>query len=220
MTLFSGRLSVAVLFAVAVAGCAPDAQIKPNVVSYDNEGSMAVGAPSNSKTRNSALETASSPQQTGRYYIEFRSRYALSYGHTYVIFGRLDNGGKVIDREVAGLHPASNSAVPYVLGHYIPVPAETGESDGDLEDKYRSASWRVTLNEAEYNKVVAYIRKLQASSHLWQATVFNCNAFVGEIARSMGYKTPGIWLRPQQFVTRLREMNGGPNAVGYTGPAG
>jgi hypothetical protein len=220
MTLFSGRLSVAVLFAVAVAGCAPDAQIKPNVVSYDNEGSMTVGAPSNSKTRNSALETASSPQQTGRYYIEFRSRYALSYGHTYVIFGRLDNGGKVIDREVAGLHPASNSAVPYVLGHYIPVPAETGESDGDLEDKYRSASWRVTLNEAEYNKVVAYIRKLQASSHLWQATVFNCNAFVGEIARSMGYKTPGIWLRPQQFVTRLREMNGGPNAVGYTGPAG
>jgi hypothetical protein len=220
MTLFSGRLSVAVLLALTVAGCAPDAQIKPNVVSYDNEGSMAVGAPSNSKTRNSALETASSPQQTGRYYIEFRSRYALSYGHTYVIFGRLDNGGKVIDREVAGLHPASNSAVPYVLGHYIPVPAETGESDGDLEDKYRSASWRVTLNEAEYNKVVAYIRKLQASSHLWQATVFNCNAFVGEIARSMGYKTPGIWLRPQQFVTRLREMNGGPNAVGYTGPAG
>jgi hypothetical protein len=220
MTLFSGRLSVAVLLALTVAGCAPDAQIKPNVVSYDNEGSMAVGAPSNSKTRNSALETASSPQQTGRYYIEFRSRYALSYGHTYVIFGRLDNGGRVIDREVAGLHPASNSAVPYVLGHYIPVPAETGESDGDLEDKYRSASWRVTLNEAEYNKVVAYIRKLQASSHLWQATVFNCNAFVGEIARSMGYKTPGIWLRPQQFVTRLREMNGGPNAVGYTGPAG
>ena len=220
MTLFSGRLSVVFLFALAVAGCAPDAEIKPNVVSYDNEGSMAVGTPSNVTTRNGAVEAAPSQQQEGRYFIEFRSRYALSYGHTYVIFGRLDSAGRMIDREVAGLHPASNSAIPYVLGHYIPVPAETGESDGDLEDKYRSASWRVTLNETGYNKVVAYIRKLQAKSHLWQATVYNCNAFVGDIARSMGYKTPGIWLRPQQYITELREMNGGPNAIGYTGPAG
>ncbi len=220
MTLFSVRLSVVVLFALAVVGCAPDAQIKPNVVSYNNEGSTAVGAPANAKTRNGAVQLASSQQQDGRYYIEFRSRYALSYGHTYVIFGRLDNAGRPLDREVAGLHPASNSAVPYVLGHYIPVPAETGASDGDLEDKYRSASWRVMLSEAEYRKVVAYIHDLQSRTHFWQATVHNCNAFVGEIARSMGYKTPGIWLRPQQFVTELREMNGGPNAIGYTGPAG
>ncbi|CAN7186223.1 hypothetical protein LJR231_000391 [Phyllobacterium sp. LjRoot231] len=220
MALFCGRLSVVFLFALAVAGCAPDAAIKPNVVSYDNEGSVVVATLSNSKTRNGALETAAARQQQGRYFIEFRSRYALSYGHTYVIFGRQDSAGRMIDREVAGLHPASNSAIPYVLGHYIPVPAETGASDGDLEDKYRSASWRVTLSETEYNQVVAFIRKLQARSHLWQATVYNCNAFVGEIARSMGYKTPGIWLRPQQFITRLREMNGGPNAVGYTGPAG
>jgi len=216
MTLYSGRLSVAVLFAMAVAGCAPDAAIKPNVVSYNNTGS--VGAPPSTSAQGTTTRTL--PQAQGPYYIEFRSRYALSYGHTYVIFGRLDKSGRVLDREVAGLHPASNSAVPYVLGHYIPVPAETGASDGDLDDRYRSASWRVTLSEAEYTKVVAFIHDLQKRSHYWQATVYNCNAFVGEIARSMGYKTPGIWLRPQQFVTRLREMNGGPNAVGYTGPAG
>jgi hypothetical protein len=216
MTLSSGRLSVAVLFGFAVAGCAPDAAIKPNVVSYNNTGS--VGAPPSTNTQSGA--TLPVQQSQGQYYIEFRSRYALSYGHTYVIFGRLDKSGKVLDREVAGLHPASDSAVPYVLGHYIPVPAETGVSDGDLDDRYRSASWRVTLNEAEYRKVVTFIHDLQKSSHYWQATVNNCNNFVGVIARSMGYKTPGIWLRPQQFVTRLREMNGGPNAVGYTGPAG
>jgi hypothetical protein len=220
MTLFSGRLSVVLLLALAAAGCAPNAEIKPNVVAYDNEGSMAVGAPANTKTRHGAMEAVPSQQQEGRYFIEFRSRYALSYGHTYVIFGRLDSAGRMINREVAGLHPASNSAVPYVLGHYIPVPAETGESDGDLDDRYRSASWRVMLNESQYNKVVAYIRKLQANSHLWQATIYNCNAFVGDIAHFMGYKTPGIWLRPQQYVTKLREMNGGPNAIGYTGPAG
>jgi hypothetical protein len=89
------------------------------------------------------------------------------------------------------------------------VPAETGASDGDLEEQYRSASWRVKLTEAEYRKTVAFIRQLQAKSKLWQASVYNCNAFVAEIARSMGYKAPAIWLRPQQFITKLREMNGG-----------
>jgi hypothetical protein len=165
--------------------------------------------------------TAGQPgQKDARYYIEFRSRYALTYGHTFVMFGRLDKAGNIVDREVAGLHPATTSVVPYVLGHYIPVPAETGASDGDMDDKYRSATWRVTLNEAEYNKVVAYIRKLQARSRFWQATMYNCNAFVGDIARSMGYKTPGHLLRPQHYIVKLREMNGGPNAVGYTGPPG
>ncbi|MDR6635559.1 hypothetical protein J2X72_004373 [Phyllobacterium sp. 1468] len=57
------------------------------------------------------------------------------------------------------------------------------------------------LSEAEYNKVVAYIRKLRASSHFWQATTYNCNAYVGDIARSMGYKVPGHLLRPQQYIT-------------------
>jgi hypothetical protein len=208
MTLMSGRLLLVVSLALTLAAC----QTRGTTESSASNGGAAVAVTS---------ATVKSPQQReGRYYIEFRSRYALSYGHTYVIFGRLDKSGNVIDREVAGLHPASNSAVPYVLGHYIPVPAETGESDGDLDDRYRSASWRVTLSETEYNKVVAYIRKLQAKSRFWQATVYNCNAFVGDIARSMGYKTPGIWLRPQQYVTKLREMNGGPNAIGYTGPAG
>ena len=98
------------------------------------------------------------------YFVEFRSRYALTYGHTYVVFGRVGNGGQVASREVAGLHPASNSATPYVLGHFIPVPAETGWSDGDLEEQYRSASWRVMLDEASYSRTVAYIRKKQASS--------------------------------------------------------
>jgi hypothetical protein len=115
----------------------------------------------------------------------------------------------MINPEVAGLHPRSESTIPYVLGHFVPVAAETGWSDGDLEEQYRSASWRVMLTESEYKKVVASIRKLQASSPVWHAALYNCNAFVADIARSMGYKTPSIQLRSQQFVTRLRELNAG-----------
>src|SRR5262249_27927954 len=88
------------------------------------------------------------------YFIEFRSRYALTYGHTYVVFGSLNAAGQAVNPEVAGLAPASKSAIPYMLGFVVPVPSETGWSDGDLEEQYRSASWRVMLNQSEYNKVV------------------------------------------------------------------
>ncbi|KAA0700630.1 hypothetical protein DTW90_03005 [Neorhizobium sp. P12A] len=150
---------------------------------------------------------ATADNKANRHFIEFRSRYALTYGHTYVVFGTLDAKGNMINPEVAGLAPASPDAAPYVIGHIIPVPATTGATDGDLEEQYRSASWRVMLSDSEYNDVVAFIRKQQATSHFWQATVDNCNNWVGQIAAHMGYKTPAIWLRPQQFITNLREMN-------------
>lgn len=203
MTLLSGvRVSVVAFLALATAAC-QDTSPAPRFVSSANGTKPVVAAPTAARE----LKEDTSKNRTYGYFIEFRSRYALSYGHTYVVFGRSTKNGEMINPEVAGLHPRSESAVPYVLGHFLPVEAETGWSDGDLEEQYRSASWRVMLTEAEYNKVVANIRKLQASSPVWHAALYNCNAFVADIARSMGYKTPSIQLRPQQFVTKLRELN-------------
>lgn len=203
VTLIRGRLLPVVLLVLALASCqTEDGKPEPPYLStYQGK-----------DTNRGTLASRTTRVNDNQYAVEFRSRYALTYGHTYVVFGRADNNGKIINPEVAGLAPASPNGAPYVLGHFVPVPATTGWSDGDLEEEYRSASWRVLMSEPEYNKTVAYIRKLQASSPLWSASMYNCNAFVADIARSMGYKTPGIWLRPQQFVTKLREMNGGSNA--------
>ncbi len=196
------RLLLVTSLTLTVAACqTEDKGPQPHFVSSAPDSGIAA-APS-------ATAMAAESSQNRGYFIEFRSRYALSYGHTYVIFGRAGQNGQMINPEVAGLHPSSDSEVPYVLGHFVPVPAETGWSDGDLEEEYRSASWRVMLNEAEYKEVVANIRKLQARSPAWNATFYNCNAFVGDIAHSMGYKAPSKWLRPQQFITKLREMNTG-----------
>jgi hypothetical protein len=195
MTLGKGHASLVVFLALAVASC--QSEDKPPLPRYVSD------------YRGYPSADAAEKQSEGRYFIEFRSRYALSYGHTYVIFGRMDKSGRMINPEVAGLAPATSDPAPYVMGHFVPVPAETGASDGDLEEEYRSASWRVMLTEAEYRKTVAFIRELKAKTRFWQASVYNCNAFVADIAKSMGYKTPAIWLRPQQFVTKLREMNGG-----------
>ena len=153
-------------------------------------------------------------QTGGKYFVEFRSRYALSYGHTYAAFGRLNAAGQIISSEVAGLHPAGESSAPWMLGHLIPVPSETGPSDGDLEEKYVSARYRVTMDEAEYSKVVGKIRQMQASTPLWSATLYNCNSFVGDIARFMGLSASTSTLQvPEAYITSLRRINNGQSSI-------
>ena len=213
MTFASSRLLFVALLALLAAACqTEDKPAQPGFTSYARDEGTTVAMPSATAARSAAFAEKSSQRTANQYFIEFRSRYALSYGHTYVIFGRLNQAGQMVNPDVAGLAPKSPDPNVYVLGHLVAVPATTGWTDGDLEDAYRSASWRVLLTEAEYRKTVASIRKLQASSPLWHASLYNCNAFVADIASSMGYQTPGIWLRPQQFITRLREMNQGKKA--------
>jgi hypothetical protein len=156
----------------------------------------------------------------GRYYIEFRSRYALSYGHTFVMFGRLNARGEIATKEVAGLHPKGDGPELWTVGHVTFVPAETGPSDGDLEDEYVSARYRIELSEAEYNRVLAHIRHKQANSPLWHAALYNCNLWTGEIAQFMGLKTPHHWLRPQEFIKGIKEMNGGRGQLTASWAAG
>ncbi len=145
---------------------------------------------------------------SGAYYIEFRSRYAWDYGHTYLIFGRV--GERVSKNNVAGLSPVGDDPTAWVVGHYVPVPAETGWTDGDIDEKYVSARYRVTMNKEQFDRTVAYIRHLQATSHTWSAEMYNCNAFVGDVANFMGLKVPGSSLiYPRVYITNLRKINTG-----------
>ena len=56
----------------------------------------------------------------GQYYIEFRSRYAWDYGHTYVVHGRV--GEAPNKNSVAGLSPVGDDATAWVIGHYVLCP--------------------------------------------------------------------------------------------------
>lgn len=152
-----------------------------------------------------AAQATARPQ----YAIEFRSRYALSYGHTFVTFGRLNERGELINREVAGLHPKGDSSNPWMLGHFIPVISETGPSDGDLEDEYTSARFRVVVDEAEYSRILAYIRYRQTNSGTWHAVFNNCSMWVGDIARYMGLKAPNHLLMPADYINTMRRINEG-----------
>src|SRR5438034_1299968 len=119
-----------------------------------------------------AATPASAQAQTNSkavYYVDFRARTAASYGHAFVWYGRADQ--KQI--EVAGLHPATENVIPYILGHVIPVPSETGKSYGDLDEEYVTASYRVYMTEAEARDVFAFIKRLQARSPMWNAATWN-----------------------------------------------
>ena len=148
--------------------------------------------------------TSAKPQSTstkGMYYVDFRARTAASYGHAFVWYGR--SGQRQI--EVAGLHPATESVIPYIVGHVLPVLAETGKSYGDLDEEYLTASYRVYMDEAQGKEVIAYIKHLQATSPVWNAATWNCVAFIQAIASHMGLRVPGNHLLyPEDWVNRLR----------------
>jgi hypothetical protein len=145
----------------------------------------------------------------GPYYVDFRARTAASYGHSFVWYGRTSERAV----EVAGLHP-SGDVIPYIIGHLLPVPAETGASYGDLDKDYLTANYKVYLNEADAKKVFAYIKHLQSTVKLWNAPTYNCVSFTSDIAQYMGLKVPSSnLLYPEDWVNEFKRLNGGRQIV-------
>ena len=67
---------------------------------------------------------AAATSGSGQYYFEFRSRQAWDYGHTFVVFGHV--GEPPRKNNVAGLSPKGDDPQMWLMGHYVPVPSDTG----------------------------------------------------------------------------------------------
>ena len=155
------------------------------------------------------------------YFVEFRSRTAVSYGHTFALYGRLGDGNRFASYKIAGLHPKGDDPNVYLQGMMIPVPSETGPSWGDQDEQYMTARFCVTLTEAEFRRVEAAIRDLQRTKTTWHATTYNCNSFAADIAKAANLDppNPNMYL-PAQFIKRMADINGRPNVSSYMqGPA-
>lgn len=164
---------------------------------------------SSSRTRISRADARPAVRGEQMYYVEFRSRSAASYGHTFASIGRLDSAGRIETSEIVGLHPATDSVLPWLIGHVVPVMSETGASDGDKEEIYWTARYRIRLNQARYDDFMAKVRALQASSPAWHAVFYNCNAFIGDVARLLNLKVPGnSLLFPKEYIEELATLNG------------
>ena len=67
--------------------------------------------------------------------------------------------------------------------------------------------------DRDAKRVFAYIKRLQASSTVWNAETSNCTSFIGDIAEFMGLKTPSRWTRPEAYVNELKALNSGREMV-------
>jgi hypothetical protein len=179
-----------------------------SVIGLDLGAASAQTNPQPQIVRQAAAKPAVVTSGSGQYYFEFRSRQAWDYGHTFVVFGRV--GEAPSRNNVAGLSPKGDDPSMWVMGHYVPVPSDTGWTDGDLEDRYITSRYRVLVSKEQYDRTVAYIRQLQAKSTTWSVEMYNCNAFVADIAKFIGLKAPAsTWIYPKVFVTNLRKINTG-----------
>jgi hypothetical protein len=102
-----------------------------------------------------AEEPTAGSSSARRFFVEFRARNAASYGHLYVMYGEVNDRHEVIRSEIAGFFPAGDSrdcencsAFNWTIGHVLPVPSEIGASDGDLEEQYVLARFRVWIDAA------------------------------------------------------------------------
>lgn len=154
------------------------------------------------------------------YFVEFRARTALTYGHASVVFGLLDRNGKVPVNgkgilkpemvEISGLHPASTKAYLWSAGHVVPVPAETGPSDGDFEEEYVAAKYTIPLTRRQFEKVVAVVHKQKKANPFWHGAIASCVTYLNFVAKDLGLTVPRRPHLPAGYVNSLKALNG-PN---------
>jgi hypothetical protein len=163
-----------------------------------------------------------------RFFAEFRARNAASYGHMYVMYGEVNERHEVIKSEIAGFFPAGDSRTcencsvyNWTIGHVIPVSSEIGASDGDLEEQFVLARYRVWIDAAQYKRLVAYIKQRKAHLGPWHAFLNNCVTFGRDVALYLNMKvpvlmaiSPSVVMYPKDVVEWLRDANGGDKDQG------
>jgi len=166
--------------------------------------------------------------RSNRFFVEFRARNATSYGHMYVMYGEVNERREVVRSEIAGLFPAGDSrncencsVYNWTIGHVIPVASEIGASDGDLEEQYVLARYRVWIDAAQYKSLVAYIKQRKAEPRPWHAFLNNCVTFGRDVALFLNLNVPAsmriapsVVMYPQSLVESIRDANGGEKAQG------
>jgi len=163
-----------------------------------------------------------------RFFVEFRARNAASYGHMYVMYGEVNERREVIRSEIAGFFPAGDSRTcancsvyNWTIGHVVPVTSEIGTSDGDLEEQYVLARYRVWVDAAQYKSLVAYIKQRKSNPGPWHAFLNNCVTFGRDVAVFLNLNVPpmmrialSVVMYPKSVVESIRDANGGEKDQG------
>jgi hypothetical protein len=137
-----------------------------------------------------AILTSSRVRKGDRHYIEFRTRVypgSLS-GHMYVVFGELDDSGKVTSRYHIGLAP-DGLALGFIGGALVDVPAHVKpnfmECSGGVID-----AWRISISPSQFAAIAGKARANLLKPPLWSMFGFNCNHFAAGFGDIIGLQHP------------------------------
>lgn len=149
---------------------------------------------------------ATERQATGkRYFVDFRSRPGYLFGHTFIVYGQIDERGRPIHTRYAGNYPIEGQR-GLILGSLIPVPSSVRGVREDHKERPTNI-YRRRLSPADFAKLKRVVNRLRASKRQWNLLFENCNDFAIAVAQGMGMQTPLSWLPPSAFIDSLREMN-------------
>ena len=96
-----------------------------------------------------------------QYFVDFRSRSGYVFGHTYIVYGRLNTRGQPRELRYAGIYPLDNGR-GLVFGSMIPVAA----SVRGLEEDRKAAPtnvYRRRITGAQYAGLSAAVRRMGAT---------------------------------------------------------
>ena len=144
-------------------------------------------------------------QTRGGYFVDFRSRPAYLFGHSFIVYGQLDAHGKPADTRRAGIYPTDGQA-GLIMGSLWPVQASVRGVDDDYKER-PSNIYRRRLSAAQYARLLRVVGGLKRSDREWNLLFKNCNDFAIEVAKGMDMTTPPSWLPPYYFVAGLRALN-------------
>jgi hypothetical protein len=119
-----------------------------------------------------------------QYFIDFRSRAGYVFGHTYIVYGRLNMRGQPVEERYAGIYPLDNGR-GLVFGSVLPVAA----SVRGLEEDRKAAPTNV------------YRRRITATQYA------RLSAAVSSCRRNRASVAPAV-LQLQQLRDRSRPMAG------------
>ena len=140
------------------------------------------------------------------YFVDFRSRPGYLFGHSFIVYGRLDERGKPYDTHLAGIYPTDGQA-GLILGSLIPVRASVRGVEDDYKERPSNIYHR-RLSAVQYARLVRVVGGLKHTEREWDLLFKNCNDFAIAVAKGMDMTTPPSWLMPYYFVDGLRLLNG------------
>lgn len=142
---------------------------------------------------------------SARYFVEFRAAEIGVYGHSYIMYGRLNARGQPSGVHYADFHPKGGFTA-LALGHLVPVE---GSYDPDPETMTLplDAVYRRILDAPTYARLLAAVAEERRNHSVWSAEFYNCTSFIVNVAHAIGLKTPPVMLLSAPTVKLIRSMN-------------